>query len=55
MANTLGWGRWLRVLRKEATHHVLPALSKPIRTISGFLELISRFDFEFRRRRNYIF
>ena len=26
---------------------------KPIRTISGFLELISRFEFEFRRRGNF--
>ena len=31
----------------------IPFRQKPIRTISGFLELISRFEFEFCRRGNY--
>ena len=30
----------------------VPCGGKPIRTISGFLELISRFEFEFRRCEN---
>ena len=33
----------------------IPFRPKPIRTISGVLELISRFEFEFRRRGNYNF
>ena len=33
----------------------LPCARKEIRTISGFLELISRFEFEFCRRENFFF
>ena len=33
----------------------LPCGGKPIRTISGFLELIGRFEFDFRRCEHYIF
>ena len=37
--------------QKTCTHkHVIPFRPKPIRTISGVLEMISRFEFDFRRR-----